>query len=98
MSAFEDCSDHAAGYDWAEENTLRLPTDCPAGYSMSFQQGCQTYVDYPYRGKAWRALTAQAMAFGHSLKSFSRAAAASKGGGVVGMKESAVFARSSEMP
>lgn len=46
----EDGSDPAAGYDWAEENSIKLGADCPAGYSMSFQQGCQIYVDDPYRG------------------------------------------------
>jgi hypothetical protein len=45
-----DCSGPAAGYDWAEANSIKLRTDCPAGYSMSFQQGCQLYVDNPYRG------------------------------------------------
>jgi hypothetical protein len=50
FDCLENCSGQAAGYDWAAVNSIQIRTDCPAGYSMSFQQGCQTYVDDPYRG------------------------------------------------
>jgi hypothetical protein len=46
----DDCSGHAAGYQWAEVQGLTDPADCPPGNSQSFYQGCLAYTDDPYRG------------------------------------------------
>lgn len=45
----EDCTGHAAGFRWAEENSVSDPSDCN-GNSNSFDEGCQTFVDEPSRG------------------------------------------------
>lgn len=39
-----DCSGHAAGYEWAEENGIDAPDDCD-GNSASFIEGCQAYAE-----------------------------------------------------
>lgn len=43
----EDCSGHEAGYSWAEENNIDDTYDCD-GYSQSFIEGCEAYVDENY--------------------------------------------------
>lgn len=43
----EDCSGHEAGYEWAEENDIYDEYDCD-GYSNSFIEGCQAYVEDYY--------------------------------------------------
>ncbi|MDP7477164.1 MAG: hypothetical protein QF442_01825 [Candidatus Peribacteraceae bacterium] len=43
----EDCSGHIAGYEWAEENDISDTYDCD-GYSVSFDEGCEAYVDENY--------------------------------------------------
>ena len=45
-----DCSGHAAGYRWAEDNEIRSELDCPSGHGSSFEEGCRTFVEDPYRG------------------------------------------------
>ena len=45
----EDCSGHKAGYEWAEENNISDPAGCSAN-SQSFNEGCETYIEDPYRG------------------------------------------------
>ncbi|MDH6231058.1 hypothetical protein M2281_001630 [Mesorhizobium soli] len=45
----DDCSGHKAGYEWAEQNSITDPADCN-GYSSSFNEGCETFIDEPYRG------------------------------------------------
>jgi hypothetical protein len=39
----EDCSGHAAGYEWAEQHGIDDPDDC-GGNSNSFIEGCQEYA------------------------------------------------------
>ena len=39
-----DCSGHAAGYQWAEDNMIDDEYDC-GGNSLSFIEGCQQYVE-----------------------------------------------------
>ena len=48
----DDCSGHAAGYRWAEENNITDETVCPlrGGGAMSFYEGCIVYVEDPSRG------------------------------------------------
>jgi len=46
----EDCSGHAAGYDWAEQHDIDDPDDCPQGNSQSFHEGCRVYTEDPMRG------------------------------------------------
>lgn len=43
----EDCSGHEAGYEWAEENDIDDEYDC-TGYSDSFIEGCEIYVEENY--------------------------------------------------
>ena len=43
----EDCSGHIAGYEWAEENGIDDVYDCD-GYSYSFDEGCEAYVNENY--------------------------------------------------
>lgn len=43
----EDCGGHEAGYAWAEENDIDNYDDCD-GYSDSFVEGCEAYVDDNY--------------------------------------------------
>ncbi|MCL2591091.1 MAG: hypothetical protein FWD67_09530 [Betaproteobacteria bacterium] len=40
----DDCSDHQAGYDWAEENNIDDPKDCN-GNSQLFIDGCRSYAE-----------------------------------------------------
>lgn len=52
----QDCSGHAAGYEWAEENGIDDPNDC-GGNSQSFIEGCEEYAEeqinsYDY-GYSW---------------------------------------------
>lgn len=44
-----DCSGHAAGYEWAERKGITDEADCYSR-SQSFEEGCRTYLDDPYRG------------------------------------------------
>jgi len=46
----EDCSGHAAGYDWAEQHGIAEPEMCPIGKSESFHEGCLDYTEEPSRG------------------------------------------------
>ena len=39
-----DCSDHKAGFVWAEENTITDISAC-TGNAQSFIQGCQAWVE-----------------------------------------------------
>ena len=45
----KNCLNHAEGYRWAEEFEIKRYSDC-YGLTMSFEEGCQAYVDDPYRG------------------------------------------------
>ena len=45
----DDCSGHAAGYRWAEENGIDDAASCSAN-SQSFNEGCETFLADPYRG------------------------------------------------
>lgn len=38
-----DCSGHAAGYNWAEENNVNDTSGC-GGNSQSFIEGCEAYA------------------------------------------------------
>lgn len=40
----EDCSGHAAGYEWAENQGISDQSDCN-GNSNSFNEGCQAWVE-----------------------------------------------------
>lgn len=46
----DDCSGHAAGYDWAARHDVTDPSDCPLGNSNSFHEGCLVRAQDPYRG------------------------------------------------
>lgn len=47
----DDCSGHAAGYRWAEENSITDPSRCPLrGNRVSFYEGCLAYTEDPSRG------------------------------------------------
>ena len=46
----DDCSGHAAGYDWAEKHGISDPSDCPQGNSDSFHEGCIVRTEDPMRG------------------------------------------------
>ncbi len=39
----DDCSGHAAGYNWAEKHSIDDEPDCPDGNSQSFHEGCIAY-------------------------------------------------------
>ncbi|GAB2662950.1 hypothetical protein [Arenimonas aestuarii] len=43
----QDCSGHEAGYEWAEEEGIEDEEDC-TGWSQSFIEGCQAYVEENY--------------------------------------------------
>lgn len=43
-SCTQDCSGHEAGYEWAEEEGIDDEDDC-TGWSQSFIEGCQAYVE-----------------------------------------------------
>lgn len=45
----DDCSGHKAGYEWAERNSVSREADC-LGQSNSFEEGCRTFIEDPYRG------------------------------------------------
>ena len=45
-----DCSGHAAGYRWAEDQDVHDESDCPLGNSNSFYEGCLAYTEDPSRG------------------------------------------------
>lgn len=45
----DECEGHKAGYEWAELNSVTAVSNC-SGYSQSFIEGCQTYVEDPTRG------------------------------------------------
>lgn len=45
-----DCSEHASGYEWAEQRDIYNPDDCPQTYSQSFVEGCQLRALKPLRG------------------------------------------------
>lgn len=45
----DDCSGHAAGYNWAQSKSITDESDC-GGDSNSFTEGCQVYVREPSRG------------------------------------------------
>ena len=45
----DDCSGHAAGYRWAEENGIEDSLSCSTN-SQSFNEGCETFLAEPYRG------------------------------------------------
>ena len=47
----EDCSGHAAGYEWAKRNGITDPSDCPMARSPSLGEGCRVYADKPSRGR-----------------------------------------------
>ena len=44
-----DCSEHAVGFRWAQQNEITGSADCPSAKSTSFQEGCRAYVDDPDR-------------------------------------------------
>lgn len=44
-----DCSGHAAGYRWAEQNGIQNAYRC-RGNSNSFIEGCKVFTQDPYRG------------------------------------------------
>jgi hypothetical protein len=46
----DKCEGHAASYDWAENQSITDPDDCPRGNSQSFHEGCLAYTDNPSRG------------------------------------------------
>jgi hypothetical protein len=39
-----NCSEHEAGYKWAEQHSIDDEDYCPVGPSQSFQEGCIAYV------------------------------------------------------
>ena len=41
------CLGHARGYRWAEARRIKL---CPDTPSQSFNEGCEVFIDDPYRG------------------------------------------------
>ena len=45
-----DCTDHAAGYDWAEQHDIYNAYDCPQADPPSFTEGCQVRALNPIRG------------------------------------------------
>jgi hypothetical protein len=45
----DNCEGHKAGYNWAEENGITDESGC-YGNSSSFEEGCRTYLEDPYRG------------------------------------------------
>lgn len=45
----EDCSGHAAGYDWAEHRDVTDADECPLGNSESFHEGCLARTEDPMR-------------------------------------------------
>jgi len=45
----DDCSGHAAGYEWAREHEIDRDANCPEGNSQSFHEGCLAYTQDPNR-------------------------------------------------
>jgi hypothetical protein len=45
----DDCSGHAAGYEWAKEHGIEDAANCPEGNSRSFLEGCLAYAQDPNR-------------------------------------------------
>jgi hypothetical protein len=45
----DDCSGHAAGYEWAKEHEIDDEAKCPEGNSQSFHEGCLAYTQDPDR-------------------------------------------------
>ena len=41
----DDCSEHVAGYNWAEVRGISKKAGCN-GYNVSFQEGCLLYVSH----------------------------------------------------
>lgn len=48
-SCVDNCEGHKAGYEWAEQNGISHEGAC-SGNSSSFEEGCRTYLEDPYRG------------------------------------------------
>jgi hypothetical protein len=46
----DDCLGHAIGYRWAEAKQFTDSSECPAGNSSSFHEGCLAYTEDPDRG------------------------------------------------
>ena len=46
----DDCSGHAAGYNWADKHSIDNESDCPDGNSQSFHEGCVAHARVPFRG------------------------------------------------
>jgi hypothetical protein len=46
----DDCSGHAAGYDWAEQHDIDDSDMCPHGDSESFHEGYLVYTEDSSRG------------------------------------------------
>jgi hypothetical protein len=45
----DDCSGHAAGYEWAKEHDIEDEANCPEGNSQSFHEGCIAFTEDPNR-------------------------------------------------
>lgn len=43
----DDCSGHAAGYNWAQQHSIEDEGNCPEGNSQSFHEGCIAYTRDP---------------------------------------------------
>ena len=46
----DNCSEHAAGYRWADERDIISTDECPKAKSEPFYQGCVAFVRDPDRG------------------------------------------------
>jgi hypothetical protein len=46
----DDCSEHEAGYRWADERDIISTDECPKAKSEPFYQGCIAFVRDPDRG------------------------------------------------
>ena len=51
----DDCSAHIAGFQWAEEHSIRDPDSCE-GYTGAFIEGCRVYADSRAEDEAVSAL------------------------------------------
>ena len=54
----DDCSGHAAGYEWARSLDIENPSDCEAILARnpnrtSFYEGCLVYTEDPLRGSEY---------------------------------------------
>jgi hypothetical protein len=49
----DDCSGHAAGYEWAKAHRITDASDCPTSGPKSFYEGCLVYTEDPDRGADW---------------------------------------------